>query len=118
MRSSRTLSHLASALSGFALGVAAGMLFAPQSGEQLRNRIASEARDQLRQAEARLRDMEKQMRSLDERMAAAREQVGHRVRNVADQARETVLPSIGDAAHQAAIDEKELGQDLRHLTRR
>ncbi|MDZ4701374.1 MAG: YtxH domain-containing protein [Rhodothermales bacterium] len=118
MKSSSALSLLASAASGFALGVAAGLLFAPQSGDKLRTRIADEVREQVRQAEARLKDLDTRFQSLETRLSAAGQDVTRRVRTAAEQARDTVLPTLDAAAEAARIDEKELGQDLRHMTRR
>jgi gas vesicle protein len=118
MKSSSTLSLIAAAASGFAMGVAAGLLFAPESGEKLRGRIADEAREQVRKAEARLRDMEAQFRSLETRLTAAGQEMTHRVRTAAEQARNTVLPTLDAATEAARINEKEVAQDLRHMTRR
>ncbi len=117
MFSSRT-SQILTALSTFALGFAAGMLCAPQSGAATRSRIADEARGQLRQAEARLREMEARLHTLDDRLATAGQQVGDRVRAVADQAKETILPVIDHAAEALDLDENEVSRELRHLTRK
>ncbi len=118
MKSSSPVSLILAAASGFALGAAAGLLFAPQSGDKLRARIADEAREQVRQAEARLKEMDARFRALESRLTAAGQDVTRRVRTAAEQARDTVIPTIDTAAEAARIDEKELAQDLRHMTRR
>ena len=118
MKSSTAFSIIAAAASGFAIGVAAGLLCAPQTGEKLRGRIADETREQVRQAEARLKEMDARFRSLETRLSTAGQEVSRRVRSVAEQARDTVLPTLDAAAEAAGIDEKELTQDLRHMTRR
>ena len=117
MFSSRT-SQILTALSTFALGFAAGMLCAPQSGAATRSRIADEARAQLRQAEARLKEMEARLHTLDDRIASAGQQVGNRMRAAADQAKDTILPAIDDVAESLDLDENEVSRELRHLTRK
>ncbi|MEZ4701609.1 MAG: YtxH domain-containing protein [Rhodothermales bacterium] len=118
MRTNAPLSHVVTALTGFALGVAAGLLFAPESGEKLRQRLADEAREQLRQAEARLRDLESQLKSLDDRLSTVGQGVSDRVRATAGQARDAILPALDEAAEQVTLEEKEVSRDLRHMTRR
>lgn len=119
-------SQIITALSAFAAGFAAGMLYAPQSGEKLRAQIADQARTQLRQAENRLKELESRMRTLEQRLVNAglqlrervRNQVSERMRNVADQTRDTILPALDDAADALRLDENEVSRDLRHMTRK
>jgi gas vesicle protein len=118
MKTNSSIPLIVTAVSGFALGVVAGMLFAPESGDKLRARIANEAREQLRQAEARLKTMEGHLRTLDERVASARQQVTQRVRNAAEHARTTLLPTLDAAADALKLEERELSRDLRHMTRK
>lgn len=109
---------LLTAVTAFAGGFLAGMLFAPASGRDARRRIAESAQDSTRWMGDRLHDLEAQLGLLEQQIQTVGAQFSEKVRGVAKKAVDPYLPTLPEDADQWKVDRKDLTSDLRRLPRK
>ena len=109
---------LLTALTAFAGGFLAGMLFAPASGRDARRRIATSAQDSTRWLGDRLHDLEAQLGTLEQQIQQTGAQFSERVRGAAQKAVDPYLPTFPDEDTAWKVDRKELAKDLRRMPRK
>ncbi|GIV59587.1 YtxH domain-containing protein [Rhodocaloribacter litoris] len=109
---------ICTALLAFAGGVAAGILFAPDSGRASREKIAARLRAERRRIEQQLRAMEEQLSSLEAQLVSAGQEVGEKVREAAQRVQAQLTPDLPGDPDAWKVEDNELGRDLRRMPRR
>ena len=109
---------LLTAVTAFASGFLAGMLFAPASGRDARRRIAASARGSTRWLGDQLQNLESQLGSLEQQIQTVGTQFSEKVRGVAKKAVDPYLPTFPEEEEQWKVDRKELTKDLRRMPRK
>lgn len=105
------------AAAGFAGGVAAGVLFAPRSGDQTRRLISRQFLAPSRWFEDRLHAVERQLNALEKQLAATTSEFGEKLHEVTSKAVDQYVPSVPDDPAWEGVDGKELTRDLRRMPR-
>ncbi|RMF53896.1 MAG: YtxH domain-containing protein [Bacteroidetes bacterium] len=106
------------ALLAFAGGLAAGLLFAPESGRTSREKLAARIRAERRRLERQIQALEEQLGHLEEQIVSAGHEMGERVREAAHRAEEQITPDLPDDPEAFKVDDEEMAQDLRRMPRR
>jgi gas vesicle protein len=110
--------NLLVAAPAFAAGVAAGLLFAPRSGDQTRRLIGRQFLAPTRWVEDRLHDVERQLAALENQLAATTSEFGEKLHEVTSKAVGQYVPSVpDDPASWENVDGNELTKDLRRMPR-
>ena len=107
-------SYIVTVAAAFTTGLCTGLMIAPQSGKSLRRRMASEAKAQLKTAEAKLEVIEAELAKVNERIQSAGQELGDKVRDVADE----IVPDLAKDSDDWNLTKNEVEQGLRHLSRR
>ena len=110
--------QLLTAVTAFASGFLAGVLFAPQSGREARRRIAETAQDSTRWMGDRLQAIETQLGALERQIQAASAQFGEKMREAATRAVDQYVPSVPEDSDALKIDQEDLTHDLRQMPRK
>lgn len=113
----RTTHLLATAVSAFAGGYLAGLLFAPQSGRKARQAIASQARAQTDRLEAQLHALEEQLIAVEQQLEESGYAFSERVRGAAQRTLDHYLPTFDEAADEWKLRRGEVTRDLRRMPR-
>jgi gas vesicle protein len=103
---------LLTALVAFAGGVLAGMLLAPQSGQESRRYLARQARQQARRAEEQWHRVEAKLSAVEQQVEHLGHQVGDRLREAGAQAVEQVRPAFPENPDEWKVKAAEMTQDL------
>ena len=111
-------SHIVTVAAAFTAGICTGLMVAPQSGQNLRKRLRSEARAQLKTAEEKLELVESRLAKLNDRISSAGKELGDKVREVAQEAADELIPDITKESEQWDLTKDEIAKELRHLSRR
>ncbi|MBO6577299.1 MAG: YtxH domain-containing protein [Rhodothermales bacterium] len=99
----------------FAGGVVAGILLAPQSGAETRERLSDEARSRLSRIDGQLDGLEKRLAEVSAHLREASHDLGERVKHsTVDQ----VLPDVPEDPEAFEVDRDEVASDLRHMPRK
>lgn len=88
----RNTNWIVTAVAAFAGGYLAGMLFAPQSGRDLRRSIASRASEPAHWMEGRLHEIERQLSELERELRATSAEFGDRLREATQRAVSHYVP--------------------------
>ena len=108
------IASFVTAAAAFTAGVCTGLMMAPHSGETMRRRMSSEAKSQLKTAEEKLAYVEKQLDRLNNRVQTAGQDLGNKVKGVADE----ILPDLGQDGEGWTLTRDEMERELRNLSRR
>lgn len=111
------VSILLTAVAGFAGGLLAGLLLAPQAGRATRRRLAESARDSTHWMEEQFHAFEHQLAEVEHQLQEAGTHLTDRVRAATQDAVDQYLPSMPDD-ETWALGRDDLSRDLRHLPRR
>lgn len=105
---------LTSALA-FASGFLGGLLYASESGRQVRAQVSQRAAGSSRWLEQHLHGLEERLHELEGRLNAVSEGVGARVRQATDRAAEHYVPQ---APSEWDMHDADLARSLRRMPRR
>ena len=98
-------------LAAFAGGFLAGVLLAPSSGRETRDRLSDEARN-------RMKSLEGQVRGVEDRLASLSDQIHDASDQFRTAAAHKVLPDVPEDPEAFKLDEEEVEADLRHMPRK
>ncbi len=110
----KRFSYLVTIAAAFTTGLCTGLMMAPESGKSLRRRMSSEARSQLKSAEAKLEIIEDQLIKVNERIQLAGQELGDKVRDAAGE----IIPDLSKDSDSWNLTKDEVEKDLRHMSRR
>lgn len=110
--------QLLTAISAFAGGFIAGLLFAPQSGREARQRIVQTAQGSTQWIEDQIHSLEDQLGTLEQHIQSVSAQFGDKVREVTNKAVDQYLPSFPDEQNDWEMEGGDLERNLRHLPRK
>lgn len=114
MASSRQL--LVSATLAFAGGFCSGLLYAPQTGRELRRRIVRSMQQPSRWAEARLHEVETRLSALESQLHDTTDAFRERFHEVTGRTLEAYLPTFAEQGWD--VKRGELLRELRFMPRR
>ncbi len=110
----KTASVFVIAAAAFGAGAAAGLLFAPASGEENRRRLSIQVKAQTASLEQQVKDVEKNLSILEDQVKASGQQLGSRVKSAATSAMDRLIPEA-EKDVPWEIDNADLATDLPHL---
>ena len=96
----------------FGTGVVAGMLMAPESGEQNRKKLGAQLRSYTDSLEKQLREVEKNLSKVEKQVVETSNELRSRVREAASRAKEELAGETGDGSTQWEMNRSDLAQDL------
>ena len=102
-------------LIAFAGGIATGILLAPSSGSETREKIGQQAQAQLGKMERRMKELEKQIEHMAESVKDSSASV---LGEVKEAAASQTLPDVPSDPEAFQVGEDEVAGDLRHLPRK
>ena len=110
--------RLITGLVAFGGGFLAGILLAPNSGEETRGRIADEAKDQFKRLDKQIHGLEAQLSALQDQLSSVSTDVGERFRSAAHKGVEKVIPELPDDPDSWKVEDDEVASELRHMPRK
>lgn len=108
---------LLTALAAFAGGVLAGLLLAPQSGQESRRYLARQARQQARRAEDQWHQVEAKLNAVEQQVEKIGHQVGDRLREAGAQAVDQIRPAFPENPDDWQVKAAEMTEDLSRMPR-
>jgi gas vesicle protein len=108
----RNLSWIAALAAAFAGGLLTGILFAPRTGRDLRQSIASRALEPAHWAEERLQEIERQLVALERDLRASSTEFGEKLRETTHRTVSHYVPEVPDDTKAWNVDSPEVTRDL------
>jgi gas vesicle protein len=96
----------------FGAGVVAGMLMAPESGEENRKKLGAQLRTYTDSLEKQLREVERNLSKVEKQVVETSNELRTRVREAASRAKEEIVGVDDGSPTQWEMNRSDLAQDL------